>query len=122
MATELFTVATKPDPGLTRLQASLTKFSVPLTVLGQNEAEYWGHCWRWKTVIRAARESSADIVMHCDGYDVMCLDSLSSVESKFASLNHPIVFGYEPQVQPEFWLGLQTGIMIAERDALIEVF
>lgn len=122
MSAELFTVATRPTPGLARLQTSLSKFGVPITLLGQNEREYWGHGWRWKTFIRGAKASSSDTVIHCDGYDSMCLDSLANIVTKFESLAHPIVFSYEAQAQPEFWLALQPGLMIARKNALLDVF
>jgi hypothetical protein len=122
MTAELFTVATRTTAGLQRLQTSLLKFGGSLTVLGTNEPEYWGHGWRWKTFIRAAKASLADVVIHCDGYDSICLEPLSSMLAKFATLSHPIVFSYEPQQQPEFWLGLQPGLMMAERKALLAVF
>jgi hypothetical protein len=122
MTAELFAVATKESPGLDRLNWSLSKFEVPITRLGQNEAEYWGHGWRWKTFIRAARGSSADIVIHCDAYDCICLSSMPDILGKFASLAHPIVFSYEHQEQPEFWLGLNSGLVIANREALVTAF
>lgn len=122
MSTELFTVVTRATPGLARLRASLDKFGLPITVLGTGEAEYWGHGWKWKTFIRAARASTADLVVHCDAYDSLCLTPLSELQAKFASLSHPIVFSYEPQAQPEFWLGLNSGLMMAERAALLKVF
>jgi hypothetical protein len=122
MSVELFTVATQPTPGLTRLQSSLSKFNVPITILGQGEREYWGHGWRWKTFIRAARASTADTVIHCDGYDSVCLDSLPNLLAKFASLSHPVVFSFEPQAQPEPWLVLNSGLMMADRNALLAVF
>jgi hypothetical protein len=122
MSAELFTVATRPTPGLARLQTSLSKFAVPITILGQGEREYWGHGWRWKTFIRAARASTADTVIHCDAYDSMCLDSLTNLLAKFASLAHPVVFSYEPQNQPEPWLALNPGLMMADRTELLKVF
>jgi hypothetical protein len=122
MSAELFTVATQSTPGLTRLQSSLSKFGVPVTILGQGEREYWGHCWRWKTFIRAARASTADTVIHCDAYDSVCLDSLPNLVTKFASLSHPVVFSCEPQSQPEPWLALNPGLMMADRAELLKVF
>ena len=122
MSAELFTVATQSTPGLTRLQLSLSKFAVPITVLGQGEREYWGHGWRWKTFIRAAKTSTADIVIHCDAYDSLCLSSLADLTAKFASLSHPIVFSHEPQSQPEPWLALNPGLMMANRQALLAEF
>lgn len=122
MSVELFTVATRPTPGLARLQASLGKFGFPITILGQGEREYWGHGWRWKMFARAAKASTADIVMHCDGYDSICLSSVANLVTKFSSIGHPMVFSYEPQVQPEPWLALNPGLMIAERTAFAAVF
>ncbi|SRR6266487_3931183 len=122
MAIELFTVATAQTPGLARLQASLSKFGVPITILSENEPQFWGLCWKWKTFIRACKASSADVVIFCDGYDSLCLESLAGMAPKFASLGHPIVFSYEPQAQPEFWLELNTGLMMADRNALLAVF
>jgi hypothetical protein len=122
VTTELFTVATSTTPGLVRLQRSLSKFGLPITILGADEPEYWGHGWRWKTFIRAAKTSSASTVIHCDGYDSVCLESLTEMMAKFEALGHPIVFSYEPQSQPEFWLGLQAGLMMADRKALLDVF
>jgi hypothetical protein len=122
MGAEFFTVATQSTPGMARLQTSLSKFGVPITILGQNEPQFWGLGWKWKTFVRATRASSADTVVFCDGYDTVCLDSLSNITAKFATLSHPIVFSYEPHVQPEPWLSLNSGLMMAERDALIEVF
>jgi hypothetical protein len=122
MSAELFSVATQSTPGLARLQTSLSKFAVPITILGQGEREYWGHGWRWKTFVRAAKASTADIVIHCDAYDSMCLSSLSDLLAKFASLAHPVVFSYEPQSQPEPWLAINPGLMMADRNALLAVF
>jgi hypothetical protein len=122
MTAELFTVATQVTPGLTRFQASLTKFGTSISVLGASEPEYWGMGWRWKTFIRAAQASAADVVIHCDAYDTLCLERLDSVLAKFASMAQPIVFSYEPQAQPEFWLGLNPGLMMAQREALLAVF
>jgi hypothetical protein len=107
---------------LERLKSSLSKFQMSATPLGANEAEYWGHGWKWKTFIRAAKKSTADVVMHCDAYDCLCLESLDSMLSKFATLAAPIVFSYEPQAQPEYWLGLNSGLVIAERESLLKVF
>src|SRR5205085_1106589 len=67
-------------------------------------------------------ESSAETVMHCDGYDSVCLQPFSALLEKFAAMSQPIVFAYELQSQPEYWLALQTGLMIANRDALLSVF
>ena len=122
MTAELFTVATKVTSGLERLQMSLAKFEVPMTILGQGEAEFWGYGWRWKTFIRALNDSASDTVVHCDAYDTMCLEPLDSLLAKFATFSHPIVFGYEAQDQPEFWLGLNPGLMMADRKALLDVF
>lgn len=122
MITEIFTVATQTRQGLVRLQASLTKFGAPIIILGQNEPQFWGYGWRWKTFITAAKASTADVVIHCDGYDSMCLSPLSDLQTKFASLTHPIVFSYEQQSQPEPWLGLNPGLMMAERKELLAVF
>lgn len=122
MTAGLFTVATQTTPGLQRLQRSLSKFGVPITVLGQTEPEFWGSGWRWRTFIRAAKASPADVVIHCDGYDSMCLEPLNGLLTKFVTLSHPIVFSYEPQDQPEFWLGLQPGLMIADRKELLAAF
>ncbi len=122
MPAELFTVATRPVPGLARLQRSLSRFRVPITILGESEPDYLGHAWRWKTFIRAVRASEAEIVVHCDAYDTVCLEVLDNLIAKFATLDHPIVFSYESQPHPEFWLGLQPGLMIAQRQALLTVF
>ncbi len=122
MSTELFTVATKPTQGLARLQASLTKFGVPVTVLGQSEPQFLGLGWKWKAFVRGAKASSADTVAFCDGYDTICVDSLQDMTAKFASLAHPIVFSYEPHGQPEPWLSLNPGLMMADRNALLEEF
>jgi len=122
MSAELFTVATQATPGLTRLHSSLSKFGASITLLGQGEREYWGHGWRWKTLIRAVKTSSADTVVFCDGYDSVCLESLANLLTKFASLSHPIVFSYEPHNQPEPWLALNPGLMVANRQALLTEF
>ena len=122
MTAELFTVATQNTSGWQRLQASLSKFNVPVTVLGQNEPEFWGLCWKWKTFVRAARQSSADTVIHCDAYDSVCLQSLSDVIAGYQSFGHPIVFSYEPQEQPEPWLALNSGLLMADKDALATTF
>ncbi len=122
MSAELFTVATQATSGLARLQSSLSKFAVPITILGQGEREYLGHGWRWKMFVRAAKASTADIVIHCDAYDSICLDSLSNLLAKFASLAHPLVFSHEPQSQPEPWLALNPGLMMADRHTLLTVF
>jgi len=122
MSVELFTVATAQTPGLARLQASLSKLAVPITILGESEPQFWGLGWKWKTFIRACKTSAADTVVFCDGYDSLCLDSLTTMQTKFASLAHPIVFSYEPQAQPEPWLALNPGLMMADRNALLSVF
>lgn len=122
MAAELFTIATQPKPGLERLRKSLSLFGVPITTLGKDEPGYWGHCWRWKTFIRAVKASRADTVIHCDGYDTVCLGPLTDLLTKFASLGHPIVFSSELQEHSEFGPALQPGLMIAEREALARVF
>lgn len=122
MSAEVFTVATRPTPGLARFKSSLAKFNLTVTALGEGEAEYWGHGWRWKTFIRAVKASTADTVLHCDGYDSVCLSASPEVLTKFASLSHPIVFSYEPQGQPEPWLALQPGLMMANRVELLKVF
>ncbi len=122
MSTELFTVATQPTPGLVRLQASLSKSGTPITILGQTETQFWGFGWKWKSFVRATKASSADTVAFCDGYDTICLDSLQSMSAKFASLAHPIVFSYESQSQPEPWLALNSGLVMADRKALLEEF
>lgn len=87
-------MATRPTPGLLRLKKSFSKFSVPVTILGQNEPEYWGPGWKWKTFVRAAKASRADLVVFCDAYDSICLESLDSMLSKFATLSAPIIFSY----------------------------
>src|SRR3989442_409587 len=115
MIAELFTLATQATSGLVRLQESLAHFSVPITILGQNEPQYWGHGWRWKRFIGAAKASSADAVIHCDAYDSLCLDSVSNLLAKFQAMAKSIVFSYEPQAQPEPWLALNAGLMMAER-------
>jgi len=122
MSVELFTVVTRPTPGLVRLQSSLSKFSTTINLLGTAEGEYWGHGWRWKTLIRAVKNSAADTVVFCDGYDSVCLDSLANMLVKFTALAHPIVFSYEPQTQPEPWLALNPGLMMAQRSALLTEF
>lgn len=122
MSAELFTVATQSTPGLARLQTSLSKFGVSITKLAEGESQYWGHGWRWKTLIRAVKASSVNTVVFCDGYDSLCLDSVATMQTKFASLGHPIVFSYEPQTQPEPWLALNPGLMMADRNALLAVF
>jgi len=122
MTTEVFTVATQATEGLTRLQTSLSKFGVPITILGQGEQQFWGLGWKWKTLIRAARASSVDTVLFCDAYDSMCLDSLTSIANKFASLGHKILFSYESQSQPEYWLGLNCGLVMADRKTILGLF
>ena len=122
MTAELFTVATKATPGLERLQTSLAKFGVAITILGQNEPDYWGHGWKWKTFVRATKASTADVAIHCDAYDSVCLGPLADLVTKFTSLAHPLVFSYEPQAQPEFWLALNSGLLMADRTTLLNVF
>src|SRR6266704_18597 len=119
MTVELFTVATHPTPGLARLQKSSARVGVAMTILGEREPEYWGHGWKWKTFIRAAKLSSADTIIHCDGYDSVCLEPLAAILRKFESLRHPVVFSFEPQAQPEFWLALNSGLLIADRRTLL---
>lgn len=122
MRAELFTIATQPTAGLARLRTSLSLFGVALTVLGQDEPEYRGHCWRWKTFIRAVKASQADTVIHCDAYDAVCVRPLTALLTEFAFLAHPIVFSSELQQHSEFGPTLQPGLMIAERHALARVF
>jgi hypothetical protein len=71
MTTELFRVATQGTVGLDCLRMSLSRFSVSSTILGQDEAEFWGCGWRWKTFNRAARASQAERVIRCAGCDSM---------------------------------------------------
>lgn len=121
MKAELFTIATEPTAGLARLQKSLAAFGVPITLLGQGNY-YAGHCWRWKTFISAARSSQADVVIHCDAYDSICLATLDEMLNRFASLAHPIVFSCWPSFGPGLSRVLNPGLMMAQRETLVSVF
>ena len=121
MSAELFTIATSSTPGLDRLRKSLSVFEVPVTVLGQGDY-FAGHCWKWKRFIRAARASQAEIVIHCDAYDSICLTTLDQMSSRFESLAHPIIFSCWPPFEPGLSRVLNPGLVMAKRDALVAVF
>src|SRR5437899_225302 len=121
MTTEVYTVATEERPGLARLRDSLTKFSIPLIVLGVGE-EFRGYCWRLKQVVKAARTSQADLIVHADAYDSACLGPLDSLVNEYSQLNQPIIWSREKNPQPEYWLSLNPGLMIADRKALVSLF
>jgi len=118
---EVFTVATDRNTGFTRFDASLARFAVRPIVLGTGEI-FHGYAWRFKKLVRAVRDSVATVILFADAYDTLCLESPSLALEKFAAFNHPIVFSFEPQSQPEPYLALNAGLMIANREAFLEVF
>ena len=122
MEAEVFTIATRSTPGFVRLLRSVAKFGVHLTILARNEARYFGGAWRWKQFIQGVKASRARIVIHCDAYDTVCLEPLGCLLEKFAGSSHAILFSYEDKEQPQFWLGLQPGLMMANREALLAAF
>lgn len=122
MRIDAFTIATSPTAGLSRLTGSLAKVGFPVTLLGENEPTFRGYGWKWKTFVHAARRSVADTVMYFDGYDSVCMGPEAELPDKITELRHPIVFGNAPHVQPEWWLSLDAGLVVANREALVTVF
>jgi hypothetical protein len=118
---EIFTVATERNEGFARFSASLTAFGVQPTVRGTGET-FYGYAWRFKKLVSAVRASSSTTILFADSYDTLCLASPLLALERFQLLGHPIVFSFEPQRQPEPYLALNAGLMIADRAAFLDVF
>lgn len=121
MNLQIFTVATDRNDGFFRFEASLTRFAVRPTVPGVGET-FHGYAWRFKKLVRAARQSASPVILFADAYDTICLAPPLLALEKFAAFNHPIVFSFEPQQQPEPYLALNAGLMIARREAFLDLF
>ncbi len=72
--------------------------------------------------MRAAHASQANVLIHTDAYDCVCLQPLGELLEKFQALKHPIVFSFEGHHQPEYWLALNSGLVVAHREAFLDVF
>jgi hypothetical protein len=121
MDLEIFTVATEETPGFRCLMRSLDACGFAPSVLGLG-LPVLGLCWKFKQFIYAARASAAATVLFADGYDTICLEPAPLVLEKFRALGHPIVFSFEHQARPEFYLALNSGLIIADRLALVGMF
>jgi hypothetical protein len=121
LSIEVFTVATERNDGFLRFSSSLARFGVVPILRGVGEF-FHGYGWRFKKLVSAVRNSLADVVLFADAFDTVCLESPSLALERFAALQHPIVFSFEPQPPPERYLGLNAGLMIAERAAFLDVF
>jgi hypothetical protein len=118
---QLFTVATERNAGADRFTASVTRFGVEPVVCGRGEF-FHGYAWRFKKLVQAVRDSTADVVMFADAYDSVCLEDAAVALERFRAFGHPILFSFEPQKQPEPYLALNAGLMIADRAGFLDVF
>jgi hypothetical protein len=118
---EIFTVATERNAGFERFYSSVARFGVRPKVCGIGEF-FHGYAWRFKRLIAAARESVAEVVLFADAFDSVAIEDPTVAVGRFSALGHPIVFSFEPQRQPEPYLALNAGLMIADRGALLELF
>jgi hypothetical protein len=118
---EVFTVATERNAGFFRFGASLAAFALQPTVLGTGET-FYGYAWRFKKLVHAVRQSSSTTILFADAYDTLCLASPLLALERFQLFGHPIVFSFEPQRQPEPYLALNAGLMIADRTVFLNVF
>ena len=121
MELEFITIATEERLGLQRLVASAKYFGFSSIVAGLGEI-FPGYGWKFKRMLTVARDSRADLILFADAYDSICLAPASDVLAKFSALGHPIVFSHEPDPRPEVFLHLNSGLMIAERGALLDLF
>jgi hypothetical protein len=121
LSIEVFTVATERNEGFLRFSSSLARFGMVPALRGVGEF-FHGYGWRFKKLVSAVRNSLAEVVLFADAFDTVCLESPLVALERFAAFHHPIVFSFEPQSQPEPYLALNAGLMIAERAAFLDVF
>jgi hypothetical protein len=121
LSLEISSVATEQNEGFVRFSASLAAFGVQPTVRGTGEV-FHGYAWRFKQLVSAVRASTADLILFADAYDTLCLANPLLALPTFQSFGHPIVFSFEPQRQPEPYLALNAGLMMANRSAFLDVF
>jgi len=121
MRVDLLTVATARTAGLDRLEFSLRRFGHRLRAVGFGEY-FHGFGWRLKRLVRAIGESTADVIIHLDAYDTVCLEPLPVALEAFRLMGKPVLASFEPAPQPEYWLTLNPGMIIGYRDALLAVF
>jgi len=121
MSVELITVATSDTPEHLRFIQSCERFGiVPITL--QRGTKWQGFSWRFKHVIRTARNLAAEHVIHADGYDTECLEPVAVILAKFLAFGHPWVFSWNRDYlrRPEPYLNLCAGLWMARRDYLTE--
>jgi hypothetical protein len=121
LSIEVFTVATERNEGFLRFSSSLARFAVVPNLSGVGEF-FHGYGWRFKKLVSSVRTSLAEVILFADAFDTVCLEPPLLALERFAALQHPIVFSFEPQSQPEPYLGLNAGLMIAEKTAFLDVF
>jgi hypothetical protein len=104
------TVATKPHPVLTVLQARMDSIGETLTVLGKevNRPIGWNISGNFgiklKTVVDFLKNPSLDpmdVIFFSDAYDVAYVGSQAAVLAAFATFTKPVVFGAEKLCSPD---------------------
>lgn len=111
---------------------SLARFGHEATVLGMGQP-YRGMMDRLKRPLAHMKIISSEIVIICDCWDLIFLESPIAIADKFRSFRHPIVFSAERTLFPEKDYGeypvgttdvgrLNAGFIVGYRDALIALF
>lgn len=121
MTSEIITIATHETDGLARLVESIDRVGSSLTVEGFGEF-FAGFGWRFKKLKKAIEESQAEIIIHCDAFDVVCVEPIDTLIDRFSNMKDPILFSSERNAQPEPWLWVNPALMITRRDAFLDYF
>lgn len=106
----VFTVGTD-ESKMTNFSLTANKFNINYTNLGRGVIWEGGStngpgCGQKLNLVKAAIESlpDEDIVLFCDGYDVIFNDTLEEVVSRYKSFNCEVLFGAEKTCWPDTML------------------
>jgi len=91
----VITVATHNEGYFDALKQSCKNNNINLIVLGFNE-KWQGFSWRFNLINNYIKNlKDDDIVLFVDAFDVMIVDKIEEIETRFKEFNKPIVISYQ---------------------------